>query len=104
MNELSSHNTGAGKGDKDRSPGWRNNYEEINWNKNNDGFVQVRPGRLRKVYGRRNHAGLEVASGAGITECCCSLTGEVRVCCSCEGPLPGVPPDFDCHGSHGPAV
>lgn len=25
------HRTGAGKGDKERSPGWRKNYDEINW-------------------------------------------------------------------------
>ena len=28
MNEF---NHGPGKGDKDRSPGWRRNYDEINW-------------------------------------------------------------------------
>ena len=56
---------GAGKGDADRSPGWRNNYDEINWG-NRDPvlsldqaisldspvslFVKVRPGVMRKVY------------------------------------------------------
>ena len=36
--------TGAGKGDKDRSPGWRDNYDEVNWGKREpseiDGFIR----------------------------------------------------------------
>jgi hypothetical protein len=41
----------AGKGDKERSPGWRENYPEIEWGKPTEGFVEVRPGKVRKVYG-----------------------------------------------------
>lgn len=29
--ELGLGSTGAGKGDADRSPGWRDNYDEIGW-------------------------------------------------------------------------
>jgi len=45
MNEL---NHGAGKGDADRSPGWRKNYDEIRWS----GVVgfKRRDSRLRKIY------------------------------------------------------
>lgn len=46
MNEL---NHGAGKGDKDRSPGWRKNYDEIRW-PGVTGFKR-RDSRLRKIYG-----------------------------------------------------
>jgi len=52
---------GAGKGDTDRSPGWRANYDEISWpvNINDDGslrrrvddtFFRVGSGKLRKRY------------------------------------------------------
>jgi hypothetical protein len=53
---MSSHNTGAGKGDADRSPGWRDGYEEIDWKRDleNDGFTQVGHGRYRKVYGPKS--------------------------------------------------
>lgn len=47
--DLFNNQHGAGKGDKDRSPGWRDNYEEINWPKSNDGFHTV-GGIQRKVY------------------------------------------------------
>lgn len=48
---LASH-TGAGKGDADRSPLWRNHYEEIAWEKDKTpGFKTVAPGVSRKVYG-----------------------------------------------------
>lgn len=45
MNEL---NHGADKGDKDRSPGWRKNYDGIRWS----GVVgfKRRDSRLRKIY------------------------------------------------------
>ena len=45
MNEL---NHGAGKGDKERSPGWRRNYDEISFPPAS-GFVR-RGNRLVKVY------------------------------------------------------
>ncbi len=50
MNELSH---GPGKGDKDRSPGWRKNYEDIDWKRDQqpDGFRQYSTGK-RKVYKR----------------------------------------------------
>jgi len=48
VNEL---NHGAGKGDKDRSPGWRRNYAEIRWGISDAGFVRVGHGRMFKRYG-----------------------------------------------------
>lgn len=44
--DLGLRGTGAGKGDADRSPGWRNHYEEINWPSGGKG-----PKKFRKVYG-----------------------------------------------------
>lgn len=46
---------GAGKGDGDRSPGWRDKYHDVNWpdggiNKSEEGFVR-KGGKLIKVYG-----------------------------------------------------
>lgn len=49
MNEL---NHGAGKGDKDRSPGWRKNYDEIDWQRGApkpNGFRRHSKG-IRKTY------------------------------------------------------
>lgn len=40
--------TGAGKGDKDRSPGWRKHYDEIQWTPKEPD----RPKKFRKVYGK----------------------------------------------------
>jgi hypothetical protein len=43
-----------GKGDADRSPGYRKNYDEINfnrWTQVDDGFKRVTPNRIRKTYG-----------------------------------------------------
>lgn len=45
MNEL---NHGAGKGDKERSPGWRNNFDDIHFPPA-EGFVR-RGNRMVKVY------------------------------------------------------
>lgn len=55
---------GAGKGSGDRSPGWREHYDDIDWGVKDirivpgtrriyepAGFVQVRPGVRRKTYG-----------------------------------------------------
>lgn len=39
--------TGAGKGDVDRSPGWREHYDEINWTPRQSTASK----RFRKVYG-----------------------------------------------------
>lgn len=41
---------GAGKGDVDRSPGWRDHYDEVEWPKSEEGFVK-RGGKLVKRYG-----------------------------------------------------
>jgi hypothetical protein len=67
MNELSSHNTGAGKGDGDRSPKWRDHYDEIDWGfehynqvAEGEGFERVSAGRLRKRYGTGAPAGVSV--------------------------------------------
>jgi hypothetical protein len=50
---LSSHPGQNGKGSADRSPGWREHYDEINWGaahgaKMPGGFL-----RFRKTYGKR---------------------------------------------------
>ena len=53
MQEL---NHGPGKGDKDRSPGWRNHYDEIDWQRDPakpDGFRQYSIGK-RKKYVRKS--------------------------------------------------
>ncbi len=48
MNEL--NHPGAGKGDKDRSPGWRANYDEVDFHRDqSDGFTR-RGNRLVKCY------------------------------------------------------
>jgi hypothetical protein len=48
MDEL---NHSAGKGDKERSPGWRRNYDEIDFHRSTrDGFAR-RGNRLVKAYG-----------------------------------------------------
>jgi len=49
MDEL---NHSAGKGDKERSPGWRRNYDEIDFHRSEatDGFAR-RGNRLVKAYG-----------------------------------------------------
>ena len=50
MDEL---NHSAGKGDKERSPGWRRNYDEIDFHRSTrDGFAR-RGNRLVKAYGGR---------------------------------------------------
>jgi hypothetical protein len=69
MNELSSHNTGAGKGDHDRSPKWRDHYDEIDWSQFHhvSGFERIGPGRLRKRYGARTSAGVSVENLDNIT-------------------------------------
>lgn len=52
---------GAGKGDADRSPRWREGYSGIEWGipqpevtadefLQGRGFFHVRPGRLKKIY------------------------------------------------------
>jgi len=49
MNELNHTN---GKGSVERSTRWRENYNDIDWRKNDpDGFKQYRTGK-RKVYRR----------------------------------------------------
>ena len=47
---LTAHNTQAGKGDAERSPGWRDKFD-LPQSKSIPGMVQVGPGRFRKVYG-----------------------------------------------------
>jgi len=47
---MESLNHGPGKGDKDRSPGWRKNWESIDWQRGKpDGFRRYSTGK-RKVY------------------------------------------------------
>jgi hypothetical protein len=47
---------GAGKGDHERSPGWRKNYNEINWGPDHGGVK-----RFRKVYGQAATVKIEEA-------------------------------------------
>jgi len=52
MHELSSHPGVNGKGDADRSPGWRNS--DFEWKRDvatDSTFKRVSPGRYRKTYG-----------------------------------------------------
>ena len=50
MNEL---NHGPGKGDADRSPGWRKHYDEIIWPRHfPNGFVR-RGNKQTKKYGNK---------------------------------------------------
>jgi len=70
MNEL---NHGGGKGDKERSPGWRHNYDGIDFHRNawlEDGFAR-RGNRLVKVYdaGRQVEFRFPEAPPANICEC-----------------------------------
>jgi hypothetical protein len=57
MNELNHLN---GKGDKERSPGWRENYPEIKGFGTTTGFTRVNAARTRKVYGVDSRKGFEV--------------------------------------------
>lgn len=41
---------GAGKGDADRSPGWRDKYDDVEWPHSEEGFTK-RGGKLIKKYG-----------------------------------------------------
>ena len=41
---------GAGKGDADRSPRWRDHYDEVAWPKSDDGFTRT-GNRQVKRYG-----------------------------------------------------
>jgi hypothetical protein len=59
MNELNHTN---GKGDKDRSPGWRDHYSEIKFTAA-EGFFRVGPNRIRKRYGTRIERREPVAAG-----------------------------------------
>lgn len=117
----------AGKGDKERSPGWRKNYEEINFHREDnsvirvDGFESLRPGRIRKVYGTRAEGGVAVENfdtgevelhcgcGTAHSICECAERAEAGVDCAVEDPRPlanelsAVPPDEDgCACRHHP--
>jgi hypothetical protein len=50
---LGAHPGQNGKGDADRSPGWRGHYDEVSWPAPSaeEGFVQTGPKSFRKVYG-----------------------------------------------------
>lgn len=84
MNEL---NHTAGKGDKERSPGWRKNYEEINFPPAT-GFAR-RGNRLVKAYGGRkavfNYP--EINPSTGHQEGCgCLGCVSTRGVCDCRRP------------------
>lgn len=40
-----------GKGSAERSPGFRKNYDDIDFTQPSDGFVRVNRSRIRKIYG-----------------------------------------------------
>jgi hypothetical protein len=46
---------GSGKGDADRSPGWRDKYDDIDWERSDsgvdDGFRRIGTTRFIKLYG-----------------------------------------------------
>jgi hypothetical protein len=45
---------GAGKGDQERSTGWRQHFHTIAWDATKaEGFEQVGPKRMRKKYGSK---------------------------------------------------
>lgn len=46
----------AGKGDQDRSPGWRDNYDEIDWGHHPVVFEEHRGARQVKRYGPKPSA------------------------------------------------
>jgi hypothetical protein len=71
MQELSSHNIGAGKGDHDRSPGWRDHYDEIDWGVRTSGHT----GRTLTVYRDPRPSELQPADAQPE-----------------QGPLPPLPP------------
>lgn len=48
---LESH--GAGKGDADRSPGWREQYDTVAWPHDDAGFERVGTHKQVKRYGQR---------------------------------------------------
>lgn len=55
--------SGAGKGDADRSPGWRDHYDEIDWSGSQTGFEQVGSHKQVKRYGVREPAKLDTIHG-----------------------------------------
>jgi hypothetical protein len=77
MHELSSQAGVNGKGDADRSPGWRHNYSEIDWGiLEAEGFERIGPGRIRKTYPVKRESSCEypeMKSGGccngGVCEC-----------------------------------
>lgn len=87
MHEL--NHGAAGKGDKERSPGWRNNYDEIqNFKKNGiPGLQRVGANRFRKTYTQ------PPATGIGPTALDNLEPGEVIQRFISSGVLPPVPPD-----------
>jgi hypothetical protein len=42
---------GAGKGDADRSPGWRGHYDDVEWPHSDAGFETLPSGKQVKRYG-----------------------------------------------------
>lgn len=54
---------GAGKGDADRSPGWRDQYDTVNWPHSDEGFEQVSEHRKVKRYGPREATKFETVHG-----------------------------------------
>lgn len=78
---LNHPGTGSGKGDADRSPGWREHYDDINWNAPewkpgealrdiNNGFREVGRNRIRKVYGQAPPVMFEVNTSTTQDEPC----------------------------------
>lgn len=79
---LNHPGTGSGKGDADRSPGWREHYDDINWNAPewkpgeplrdiNNGFREVGRNRIRKVYGQAPPVMFDVEVNTSTTKSDC---------------------------------
>ena len=61
--------TGAGKGSADRSPGWRDKYDDIDWSRSevDEGFRRI-GSRLIKLYGPKAKELLNEQSNSDTSE------------------------------------
>lgn len=99
---LDSH--GAGKGDADRSPKWREHYDEVEWGQkykglNQPGFESIGPGRIRKTYGPVVSRPEDQPDWRKPCDAC-NGSGQERVgvamaeCPACSDPSPAPSEDF----------
>jgi hypothetical protein len=80
MNEL---NHTPGKGDKDRSPGWRHNYDQIDFHRcgETEGFAR-RGNHLVKAYGDRAARFVFPENEEHRVLACCEKAGDTGYMCS----------------------